>query len=127
MDFLRVIINAPAGSRQGPAVDNPVVHLRNVAGKISDVTSLLMQIGSLAIVAAAVLVTADQVARLLIGDTTNWFAINWFAAIDAVLSSRALQLILLVVAIVVVRRVMIRLKGPDKFRTRGRRSNEMEP
>jgi ubiquinone biosynthesis protein len=108
-------------------VDNPVVHLRNVAGKISDVTSLLMQIGSLGIVTAAVLVTADQVARLLIGDTIDWFAINWFAAIDAVLSSHALQLILLVVAIVVVRRVMIRLKGPDKFRTRGRRSNEMEP
>ena len=66
---------SPAGllSKVRLGVDNPVVHFRNVAGKISYVTSLLMQIGSLGIVAAAVIVTADQVARLLIGDT-DWFA-----------------------------------------------------
>jgi ubiquinone biosynthesis protein len=100
-------------------VDSPVVHFRNVAGKISSVTSLLMQIGYLGIVAAAVIVMADQVARLLIG-----YTINWSAAIDAAMSYRALQLILVVVAIVLFRRTLIRLNEPD--RTRGRRSDRRD-
>jgi ubiquinone biosynthesis protein len=113
-------------SRLGLDADNPVVHFKNVAGKISYVTSVLMRVGSLGIVAAAVIVAADQMARLLIGGATSFFATSWFAAMDTMWSSPTLQLILLVVAIVVVRRIFIRLKGPDKVRKRGQRWTENE-
>jgi ubiquinone biosynthesis protein len=108
-------------------VDDPAVHFRNVVGKISDVTSLLIRMGGLAIVVGSVFVMADQLARLMLGDGIDWLSINWFAPTDEVRSSPTLQLILLVVAMVVVRTTLIRLKRPDSFRTRNRRSNERGP
>ena len=131
MDYLRcdeaIDVAGRFLSKVQLGVDNPAVHLRNVVGKISDVTSLLIWMGGLAIVVGSVVVMADQIARLMLGDGIDWLSINWFAPTDEVRSSPTLQLILLVVAMVVVRTTLIRLKRPDSIRTRNRRSNEGGP
>jgi ubiquinone biosynthesis protein len=93
------------------SADIPIYQFRHIAGKISYITSLLLRVGSLGILAGGVAVIVDQVAKRLFG-----YTIAWSSTIDAIMSDRFVQLILLVVAVVLVRRVIIRLNDPDMAR-----------
>jgi ubiquinone biosynthesis protein len=90
------------------AADLPIYQFRNIAGKISYIASLLLRVGSLGILAGGVAVIVDQIAKRLFG-----YTIVWSSTIEAIMSHRFVQLVLLVVAVVLVRRVIIRLNDPD--------------
>jgi ubiquinone biosynthesis protein len=94
------------------SADIPIFQFRNIVGKISYVASLLLRIGFLAMLAVAVAVLVDQVAARLFGHT-----IVWSSMIDEMMSYRSVQLILLIVAVVIVRRIIIRLNDPDLTRS----------
>jgi predicted unusual protein kinase regulating ubiquinone biosynthesis (AarF/ABC1/UbiB family) len=93
------------------SVDIPVVEFRNITGKISYVMSLLIRVGYLGILGGAAAVIVDQVAKRLFG-----YTIDWAGLIETLMSYRLTQLILVVVALVLVRRVLIRLSEPDTNR-----------
>jgi len=93
------------------SADIPIYQFRNIAGKISYITSLLLRLGFLGILAGGVAVIVDQVAQRLFG-----YTIVWSSTIESLMSDRFVQLILLIVAVVLIRRVMIRLNDPDLIR-----------
>jgi ubiquinone biosynthesis protein len=93
------------------SADIPIFQFRNIVGKISYIASLLLRIGFLAMLAGAVAVLVDQVAARWFGHT-----IVWSSMIDDMMSYRSVQLILLIVAVVIVRRIIIRLNDPDLTR-----------
>ncbi len=93
------------------SADIPIFQFRNIAGKISYVASLLLRVGFLGILVGGIAVIVDQVAARLFG-----YTIAWSSTIDTLLSYRLVQFILLIVAVVVVRRIIIRLNDPDMTR-----------
>jgi predicted unusual protein kinase regulating ubiquinone biosynthesis (AarF/ABC1/UbiB family) len=88
--------------------DIPTVEFRNIAGKISYTMSLLLRLGYLGILGGGVAVIVNQIAERLFG-----YNIAWSSMIEAMMSYRLVQLILLIVAVVLVRRIIIRLNDPD--------------
>jgi hypothetical protein len=82
-----------------------------MAGKISYIASLLLRVGFLGVFAGGIGVIVDQVAARLLG-----YNIEWSSSIEAMMSNRLAQVISLIVAVVVVRRVIIRLNDPDMTR-----------
>jgi ubiquinone biosynthesis protein len=93
------------------SADIPTVEFRNIAGKISYTMSLLLRLGFLGILAGGGAVIVDQVAERLFG-----YTIAWSSIIETLMSYRSVQLILLIVAVVLLRRVLIRLNDPDVTR-----------
>jgi ubiquinone biosynthesis protein len=93
------------------SADIPTVEFRNIAGKISYTISLLLRLGLMGMLAGGVALIVDQVAERLFGHT-----IVWSSMLESMMSYRMVQLILLVVAVVIVRRIVIRLNDPDVFR-----------
>jgi ubiquinone biosynthesis protein len=115
MDYLRIEQGIDIADqflfRLQRSVDIPVVEFRNIAGKISYVMSLLIRVGSLGILGGAAAVIVDQVAKRLFG-----YTIDWPRFIETLMTYRLTQLTLVVVALVLVRRVLIRLSEPDANR-----------
>jgi ubiquinone biosynthesis protein len=93
------------------SVDIPVVEFRNIAGKISYVMSLLIRLGYLGILGGAAAVIVDQVAKRLFD-----YTIDWPRLIETLMTYRLTQLVLVVAALVLVRRVLIRISEPDANR-----------
>jgi ubiquinone biosynthesis protein len=91
--------------------DIPTVEFRNIVGKISYTISLLLRIGYLGILGGVVAVIVDQVAERLFG-----YTIVWSSMIETMMSYRLVQMILLIIAVVLVRRIIIRLNDPDMTR-----------
>jgi ubiquinone biosynthesis protein len=90
------------------SADIPIFQFRNIAGKISYITSLLLRVGYLGILLGGVALIVDQVSERLFG-----YAIPWASMVEKLMSYTTVQLLLLVVAVVLVRRVIIRLNDPD--------------
>ncbi len=90
-------------------VEDPAVQFKNIVGKIAYSISLVMRIGYLAIVVAGF----AQVTNFL---ATRWFGrdIAWADVFDRLISVWWIQLMLLVVAIVLIRRILIRMGEPDQ-------------
>jgi ubiquinone biosynthesis protein len=91
------------------AAEDPVVRFRNIVGKISYVVALLLRLGYLtaALIGAAVL--ADTVALHGFG-----YEIPWSSIVEAASSFGWIQLTLIAIALVLIRRVVIRLSLPDQ-------------
>lgn len=115
MDYLRIEQAVDTASqfffKVQRSADIPIFQFRNIAGKISYITSLLLRVGFLGVLAGGVAVIVDQVAARLLG-----YNIVWSSSIETMMSNRLVQLISLIVAVVVVRRVIIRLNDPDMTR-----------
>lgn len=89
-------------------IENPIIHFKNVVGKIAYISRLLLRLSYLAAAVFGVALISDTVSK-------RWFGreIDWLSIVDRVTSFGWVQLVLVVVVLVVVRRIVIRLSTPD--------------
>jgi len=89
-------------------IENPIIHFRNIVGKIAYISSLLLRLGYLVAAAWAISLLASLVAR-------HWFnrEIDWSATLGKAISFGWVQLAVVVVAVLLIRRIVIRLSQPD--------------
>ena len=89
-------------------IENPIVRFRNIVGKIAYISSLIMKLIFLAGALVAVGLVVDVVAR-------RWFRadIDWSDLLSRATSFGWVQVLLIAAALVVIRRIIIRLNQPD--------------
>jgi hypothetical protein len=89
-------------------IENPIVHFRNIVGKIAYIASLVLKAGYLVAGAAGIALVVDSVSR-------RWFdqKIDWSRVVDQVTTVGWVQLAFILVVLVVIRRIVIRLSLPD--------------
>jgi hypothetical protein len=89
-------------------IENPIIHFRNIVGKIAYIASIVMTVGYWAASATGLGLLADTISR-------RWFGyqINWDAIIDAATSFGWIQMGLIVILLIIIRRIVIRLNMPD--------------
>jgi predicted unusual protein kinase regulating ubiquinone biosynthesis (AarF/ABC1/UbiB family) len=89
-------------------IENPIIHFRNIVGKIAYIASLFLKLGYLVGVGVGAGLIADTVSR-------RWFGheIDWAPILDRATTFGWVQLALIVVILVVIRRIVIRLNMPD--------------
>jgi ubiquinone biosynthesis protein len=85
-------------------MENPFVKFRNMVGKVAYTGTLLLRLAFLTLAAAGIAVLADTASTAWYGRGIDWSAVvsRWWA-----------QLTMIVVAMVVIRRIVIRLSLPD--------------
>jgi hypothetical protein len=89
-------------------IENPIVHFRNIVGKIAYSISLLLKLAFLVGAGLGLAVLADAVSRRWLGRP-----IDWDSVVSAATSFGWLQIVLIVIALVLIRRIVIRLSLPD--------------
>jgi ubiquinone biosynthesis protein len=89
-------------------IENPIVHFRNIVGKIAYIVSLMLKIGVWIACAIGVGLIANVVSMRWFNYQIDW---NWMW--DRATSFGWIQLVVIALAIVVVRRIIIRLNFPD--------------
>jgi hypothetical protein len=89
-------------------VETPIIHFKNIVGKIAYIASLVMKLGYIAAAALGIGLIADAVAK-------RWFnyQIDWDAIIGRATTFGWVQLALIAVLLVLIRRIVIRLNMPD--------------
>src|SRR5262245_34059865 len=90
-------------------VEDPIVHFRNIVGKIAYSLSMVLRLAYLAVTVVGIGVVAHFVAR-------RWFGrqIDWSTVVETAASFGWLQILLLLAALVVIRRVLLRMNEPDR-------------
>jgi predicted unusual protein kinase regulating ubiquinone biosynthesis (AarF/ABC1/UbiB family) len=91
------------------SVEDPLIHFRNIVGKIAYTASLLLRMGYLAAALAGIALLADSIWKSWTGNKIDW---SWLIQVGT--SFGWIQLILIVLTLVVIRRIVIRLSQPDK-------------
>jgi ubiquinone biosynthesis protein len=89
-------------------LEHPIVHFKNIIGKLSYVARLLLRTGYLLV--------ASLFAALLVGSISrHWFGheIDWSAIVERATTFGWVQFLLLAAALVIMRRIIIRLGMPD--------------
>jgi ubiquinone biosynthesis protein len=97
-------------SRLQRTVEEPVVRFSNVMGKIAYTATMFLRLCYFALAVAGIAVLAD-------GTSKVWFGhgIHWAAMIEPrSFSSRWAQIAIIILAMVLIRRVVVRLSLPDK-------------
>ena len=91
------------------SVEDPIVHFRNIVGKIAYSLGMLLRLTYMAATAVGLALIAEYSAQ-------RWFGvrISWSGIVETVLSWSATQAIILLGALVVIRRVLIRMSEPDR-------------
>jgi predicted unusual protein kinase regulating ubiquinone biosynthesis (AarF/ABC1/UbiB family) len=92
----------------GRTVENQTVHFRSIVGKISYVAALFLRLGYLAAFALGTGLLVDTLSSRLFGHKIDWPSI-----LEAISSFGWVQLTLVVVLLVLIRRVVLRLSMPD--------------
>lgn len=89
-------------------IETPIIHFRNIVGKLAYIATLLLRLGYLAAAAIAVGLIANNVSK-------RWFdhEIDWSSLREAATSFGWIQLLLLAISLVLIRRILIRLSQPD--------------
>jgi ubiquinone biosynthesis protein len=89
-------------------IENPIIHFRNIVGKISYISSMFLRIGYWVAIVFGLAVLVDTI-------TTRWFGrqIDWGSLMDAATSFGWFQLALIAVLLIIIRRIVIRLNMPD--------------
>jgi hypothetical protein len=91
-------------------VEDPLVHFRNIVGKLSYTAVMLLRVGYLALAIAGVAALAGAISK-------GWFGhgVEWFALLLAVIfSNQWIALAAFVAVLVLIRHLVIRLNLPDK-------------
>ena len=97
-------------------VAEPVVEFKNTLGKIAYIMSVGVQLTCVALAAFGLIVIAEFIAERWFGRPLSWLEIaEWLTTFGW------LQVLLLAVALVIVRRIHIRLNEPDRHPDYGRR------
>jgi hypothetical protein len=89
-------------------IENPIIHFKNIVGKIAYIASIVMTVGYWAASAIGLALLADTISR-------RWFGyqIKWDAIIDAATSFGWIEMGLIVILLIIIRRIVIRLNMPD--------------
>jgi ubiquinone biosynthesis protein len=89
-------------------VETPIIHFKNIVGKIAYVASLVLKLGYVAAAAIGIGLVTDAVAR-------RWFGreIDWHSLLEQATTFGWIQLALIAVLLVLIRRIVIRLGMPD--------------
>ena len=89
-------------------IENPIIHFRNIVGKLAYVASLVFKLGFLVAAGVGLGLIADLISR-------RWFErqIDWTALTERVTNFGWLQLFIIAVLLIVVRRIILRLNQPD--------------
>lgn len=90
------------------SVEDPIIHFKNVVGKISYVARLLLRLGYLVALGLGAGLLSNAIAK-------HWFGheIDWQGIVDKLTSFGWLQLAVIAVVLIVIRRIVIRLGTPD--------------
>jgi ubiquinone biosynthesis protein len=89
-------------------IENPIIHFRNVVGKIAYIASLFLKLGYLVGIGVIIGLIADTVSRRWLGHEIDWAPI-----LERATSFGWVQLALIAVILVVIRRIVVRLNMPD--------------
>ena len=91
------------------SVEDPIIHFRNIVGKIAYSLGMLLRLTYLA-------ATAVGLALIIEYSAARWFNVQilWSSILETVLSWGATQVIILVGALIIIRRVLIRMSEPDR-------------
>jgi predicted unusual protein kinase regulating ubiquinone biosynthesis (AarF/ABC1/UbiB family) len=89
-------------------IENPIIHFRNIVGKISYIASLLMRLGFWVVCVIGILLAVDVIATRIFNTQ-----INWRDVINTALSYGWIQFVVIVVALFLIRRIVVRLNLPD--------------
>jgi hypothetical protein len=119
MDYLKIeqlgdIINQAAFKFQR-RVEDPIVNFRNIVGKIAYSFSVLLRLGYLGILIGGVFLGADILAERLFGRQ-----IPWSEVVSILANAGWLQILVLLIGVIVIRRILIRLNEPDRKIDSGR-------
>jgi hypothetical protein len=89
-------------------IENPILHFRNIVGKIAYIASLFLKLGYLVGVAVGLGLIADAVSR-------RWFGrgLDWTSILEHATTFGWVQLVLIAIVLVIIRRIVIRLSLPD--------------
>jgi hypothetical protein len=89
-------------------IENPIYHFRNIVGKIAYIVTMLLRLGYLVGAGWGIALIANFVSK-------RWFGreIDWSAIWEAATSFGWIQLLLVAVVLVLIRRIVIRLNQPD--------------
>jgi ubiquinone biosynthesis protein len=89
-------------------IETPIIHFKNIVGKIAYIASLVLKLGYFIAAAIGVGLVADAVAR-------RWFGheIDWHSMLERATTFGWIQLALIAVLLVLIRRIVIRLSLPD--------------
>jgi hypothetical protein len=89
-------------------IETPIIHFKNVVGKLAYIASLFLKLGYFVGVAIGVGLLADVIAR-------RWFGreIDWAPILEPVTTFGWVQLALIAILLVIIRRIVIRLSLPD--------------
>jgi predicted unusual protein kinase regulating ubiquinone biosynthesis (AarF/ABC1/UbiB family) len=90
------------------SIENPIIYFRNIVGKIAYIASLFLKLGYVIGVGVATGLIAEAI-------STHWFgrSVDWVPIFEHVARFGWVQLGLIVVALVIIRRIVIRLGLPD--------------
>jgi ubiquinone biosynthesis protein len=89
-------------------IENPIIHFRNIVGKLAYIASLMFKLVFLIGAAVGLGLVADLVAR-------RWFSreIDWNYLLEQVTTFGWVQLFFVAVVLIVIRRIILRLNQPD--------------
>jgi ubiquinone biosynthesis protein len=89
-------------------IENPIIHFRNIVGKIAYIATTLLRLGYLVGAGWGIALIANFVAK-------RWFGreIDWSPVWEAVTSFGWVQLLLVALILILIRRIVIRLNQPD--------------
>jgi hypothetical protein len=89
-------------------VENPIIQFKNIVGKIAYIASLFMTINYWVAAVVGLGLLVDTISRRGFG-----YRINWDAIIEAVTSFGWVQMGLIFIVLVIIRRIVLRLNLPD--------------
>lgn len=89
-------------------VEDPIIHFKNVVGKIAYIARLLLRLGYLVAAGFGVALLSDTLSRSWSGRGVDWDHV-W----SRLTTFGWVQLLAIGVALVVIRRIVIRLSAPD--------------
>jgi predicted unusual protein kinase regulating ubiquinone biosynthesis (AarF/ABC1/UbiB family) len=90
------------------SIENPIFQFKNIVGKIAYISSLLLRLGYFVAAAIGIGLITDAIAR-------RWFGreIDWGSMLERTTTFGWLQLALIAIILIVIRRIVIRLNMPD--------------
>lgn len=89
-------------------MEHPVIHFKNVVGKLAYIARLLLRFGYLVAAGLGAALLADSISKKLFGH-----AIDWSAVTERATTFGWMQFLLLAAGLVIIRRIVIRLSMPD--------------
>jgi ubiquinone biosynthesis protein len=96
-------------------IENPIIQFKNIVGKLAYIASLVLKLGYLVAAGIGIGLITDAIAR-------RWFGheIDWASFLERATTFGWIQLALIAVLLVLIRRIVIRLNMPDTRLTRDR-------